>query len=80
MVFNSGQYRLLNAVVIISYINRMKSKWYVILSQIVFAARPVQQIRIIYQERPTDEEQLIFTQSYDIDVISYWKWHQYTIA
>lgn len=54
---------------------------YVILFQIMFAARPVQQIKIVYREQSTSDEQLIFRQSYDdIDILSYWKWHQYTIA
>ncbi|VVC27876.1 Immunoglobulin-like fold,Kringle,Kringle-like fold,Thrombospondin type-1 (TSP1) repeat,Kringle [Cinara cedri] len=47
---------------------------------ITFMARPVQQIKIIYKEHSAGEEQLIFNRSYaDTAIMSYWKWHQYTI-
>lgn len=47
--------------------------------QITFEARPIQQIKITYQEKLESEEQLIFQQSYDKEILSYWKWHQYLI-
>lgn len=50
------------------------------LSQIDFAAQPVQQIKIFYKEKPNCEEQITFNRSYKTDVISYWKWHQYKIT
>lgn len=48
------------------------------MCQITLEARPIQQIKITYQEQSTSEEQLIFHQSYE-DIISYWEWHQYSI-
>lgn len=45
-----------------------------------FAARPVQEIKIIFIEKSNGEKQMIFNQTYEMDVISYWRWHQYEIT
>jgi len=50
------------------------------LSQIKFAARPVQEIKIIYIGKSNSEKQMIFNQTYEMDVISYWRWHQHEIT
>ncbi|CAH1724325.1 unnamed protein product [Aphis gossypii] len=47
---------------------------------IEFAARPAQEIKIIYIGKSNSEKQMIFNQTYEMDVISYWRWHQYEIT